>query len=82
MIYLHFLDRELRESVGSDLDYKSMVHIIKISILMSEKLYMAYSHFFETCKFDKDLEDLVIKLNKLDLLDCVTSHERPHGDLM
>ena len=74
MIYLHFLDRELRESVGSDLDYKSMVHIIKISILMSEKLYMAYSHFFETCKFDKDLEDLVIKLNKLDLLDCVTSH--------
>ncbi len=74
MIYLHFLDRELRESIDAKLDYKDMAHIIRLALFMPEKLYMAYSHFFETCKYNDELEKLVLTLNKFDLLDCITSH--------
>ena len=75
MIYLHFLDRELRESVDSNLSTADIKSILLIASLMSEKIYMAYSHFFETCKYDKELENIVLFLNKQNILECISSYK-------
>lgn len=74
MIYLHFLDRELRESVNAELSYEYIKEIVLTGVFMNNEMRMSYSHYFETCLYDNELAKIIIKLNSLKLLRCYTSH--------
>jgi ADP-ribose pyrophosphatase YjhB (NUDIX family)/uncharacterized Fe-S cluster-containing radical SAM superfamily protein len=47
MIYLHFLDRELRNSVDSKLNDKEVKEILYLTLFMKDDLYCSYSHLYE-----------------------------------
>ncbi len=74
MIYLHFLDRELRESINAKINCEELSHIILVAVYMNDDMRMSYSHYFETCLNDEQLSRIVKKLNNIGLLKCYTSH--------
>ena len=74
MIYLHFLDRELRESVEASLGYEHITNIVLTAVYMNDTMRMSYSHYFETCLYNEQLAGLIRELNRLDVLKCYTSH--------
>ena len=74
MIYLHFLDRELRESIGAYISYEHIANIVLTTVYMNDNMRMSYSHYFETCLYDAQLAEFIRELNKLEILKCYTSH--------
>lgn len=63
MIYLHFLDRELRESVDLFLSKAEMNQIINCAFFLNFKKYGALSHVFESFNQYSSAIDGIRKLN-------------------
>ena len=74
-IYLHFLDRELCNSVGysPSPDYLRWI-LICISLSIGSKFYCSLSAIFETCSSNEHLLKLATFLMKIGKLDPLSNH--------
>jgi hypothetical protein len=53
-IYLHFFDRELRNSIGDNLNFTDSIaqRVITTALMMSDlPLYVSFSHMYESLEF-------------------------------
>lgn len=72
-IYLHFLDRELRESVGAVLnEYEIYSAIFSAICLTPGQIYCSYSHLWESYDLIKNIFDLL-----KDIIISTTRHFAP-----
>lgn len=74
-IYLHFLDRELRESVGYRGDGQPLVDVLEtIALMTSEPLYCSLSSLFETCLPLRGFPELFASLYTDQHIQALSSH--------
>lgn len=79
-IYLHFMDRELRGSIGnvgriSDDTAKKWV---KMALFMSDMpLYVSLSHMYESHKEFPNTVKFIFELEKVGIIQMVSNHSNP-----
>lgn len=74
-IYLHYLDRELNNSVGHKLSSSVIEESTSILLLMTDaKIYSSLSTIYETCSYDKRLLDNMLALVADGHIDVISHH--------
>ena len=79
-IYLHFLDRELRGSLGLEgakIDSESKIWIETALFMTDMPLYVSLSHMYESYSELPKTIDFLFELDKIDLVLMVSNHVNP-----
>lgn len=63
-IYLHFMDRQLQESLDAPMTEEEIIRIILLSLLMSNNIYVSFTHICATSLMYPNVNKIMNELQK------------------
>lgn len=67
-IYLHFLDRQLQESLDVPMSENEVIYIIVLSLLMTENVYVSFSHICASSIMYPNVNRIINKLQEIGIV--------------